>query len=118
MTQPRLPNTKRPTIGRALRDRIDRRDGSACVYCGRDQGLVYDHVFPFAQGGSTTYDNLVVACGACNALAGDRVFPELNAKREWIQWARPQFTLDELEAMAWQLAAVEGTLEGPDDRRQ
>jgi 5-methylcytosine-specific restriction endonuclease McrA len=80
-----------------MKEQIRARDHDTCVYCGKSGGaLVFDHVFPFAQGGSTTVFNLVLACVGCNAIAGDRVFPELQAKRDWIRWARSQLSSDEI----------------------
>ena len=43
------------------------RDGWVCVYCGlRTSPLTCDHVLPVSRGGSSTLDNLVTACLACN----------------------------------------------------
>ena len=63
------------TRDHALIDRIRRRDGDICRYCGvqvnwKDRksnvGGTYDHVIPVSQGGENTYDNVVVACRGCN----------------------------------------------------
>jgi 5-methylcytosine-specific restriction endonuclease McrA len=54
------------------------RDGWVCVYCGLRSGpLTCDHVVPVSRGGSSTFDNLVTACLACN-LAKSTMTP-----REW-----------------------------------
>ncbi len=45
------------------------RDKGLCCYCGNKVSLsnfTYDHVIPRAQGGKTTWDNIVVACLTCN----------------------------------------------------
>jgi 5-methylcytosine-specific restriction endonuclease McrA len=51
------------------------RDGYRCQYCGircAIDELTYDHVIPRAQGGRTTWDNIVSACYACNATKANR----------------------------------------------
>ena len=53
------------------RQNLFRRDGFRCVYCGSGERLTLDHVVPRAQGGKTTWKNLVTACSRCNAKKGD-----------------------------------------------
>jgi len=51
------------------------RDEFTCQYCGRKlamRELNYDHVLPRAQGGKTTWDNIVTACYDCNAQKSGR----------------------------------------------
>ncbi|MCL2715752.1 MAG: HNH endonuclease [Alphaproteobacteria bacterium] len=46
------------------------RDRFRCQYCGEEfirGGLTFDHVVPRADGGRTSWDNIVAACGPCNA---------------------------------------------------
>lgn len=43
-----------------------RRDRHKCGYCGRRADTV-DHVVPRCQGGATTWENTVAACGPCNS---------------------------------------------------
>ncbi len=56
------------------RERIFRRDGFRCVYCGdvfEPDDLTLDHVQPRMRGGDPSDGNLVSACRACNtAKAG------------------------------------------------
>lgn len=59
------------------------RDGFCCQYCGvkfplRD--LTKDHVVPRAQGGRTTWDNIVMACRHCNERKGNQT-PEQAGMR-------------------------------------
>jgi len=61
-----------PTISAALRTRVRRQARQRCEYCQTPEwitGLVceIDHIIPRAHGGSTTFDNLCLACSACNA---------------------------------------------------
>ena len=51
------------------------RDRYRCQYCGRrfaSGDLTYDHVIPRSQGGKTTWENIVLACVACNRAKGGR----------------------------------------------
>lgn len=57
----------REWISDSLRDKVLKRDGYKCRYCGRsDRPLELDHVYPVSKGGETTEDNLVTACDLCN----------------------------------------------------
>lgn len=51
------------------------RDGSACVWCGRElwlRDLTREHVVPRSRGGHMTTENAVVACRACNKRRGSK----------------------------------------------
>jgi 5-methylcytosine-specific restriction endonuclease McrA len=51
------------------------RDAYTCQYCGRtaaSRELTFDHVLPRAQGGRTTWENIVAACARCNEKKGCR----------------------------------------------
>ena len=51
------------------------RDGSACVWCGRElwlRDLTREHVIPRSRGGHMTAENAVVACRACNKRRGSK----------------------------------------------
>lgn len=51
------------------------RDASMCQYCGKrfpTAELSLDHVIPRSKGGTTTWDNVVCACLACNVRKGGR----------------------------------------------
>lgn len=57
------------------RRNIFKRDRFTCQYCGRQPGsqeLTIDHVLPRAQGGTSTWENCVLACIDCNAKKADR----------------------------------------------
>ncbi|KIU48394.1 HNH endonuclease [Bradyrhizobium elkanii] len=46
------------------------RDRFRCQYCGEQQlrgELTFDHVVPRADGGQTSWSNIVAACSPCNA---------------------------------------------------
>ena len=57
------------------RRNIFKRDRFTCQYCGRQPGsedLTIDHVVPRAQGGTSTWENCVLACVECNSQKADR----------------------------------------------
>ncbi len=49
------------------------RDRFTCQYCGLRDDLTFDHVIPRSRGGSTTWENVVAACSACNLRKGDKM---------------------------------------------
>lgn len=59
------------------------RDKYMCQYCGDKKmmsGLTYDHVIPRAQGGTTTWTNIVTACSDCNTKKGGRTPAEARMR--------------------------------------
>ena len=57
------------------RRNIFKRDHWACQYCGCQPGseeLTIDHVVPRSQGGTSTWENCVLACIGCNKRKADR----------------------------------------------
>lgn len=68
--------TKRQVSDR-LRFRVFYRDGMTCKICGKsrakyhDLELVVDHIFPWAKGGETVFENLQTLCQPCNGGKGD-----------------------------------------------
>lgn len=83
-------NKRKRGLKREKRDRIFRRDGWACCYCGRSvitkalklEDLTLDHIKPRSKGGSDEYNNLCTACRDCNQIKGDRTLKQLKLKRE------------------------------------
>lgn len=70
-----------PRVGsKRTRFRILKRDGFACVYCGRkapDVELEVDHVVPTSKGGTSQDSNLVSACRECNGGKSDSLLSEV-----------------------------------------
>lgn len=65
------------------RRNIYARDSNQCQYCGGHyptRELTLDHVLPRVQGGSHTWENLVVACVRCNARKGGRTPEQAHVK--------------------------------------
>jgi len=61
----------RRSISDKLRRQVVEGANGVCEYCGNQQKLgigtfQIDHIYPQALGGSTTLDNLALACPACN----------------------------------------------------
>lgn len=50
--------------------------GYRCIYCGKKTvALQQDHIIPLARGGTHTIENIVPACGPCNAKKGVKPAP-------------------------------------------
>ena len=77
---------------------ILRRDNFTCQYCGASNHiLTVDHIFPKSRGGTTNWDNVVVACKPCNLKKGNRTPVEsgmkLNSKPVKPDILFPQFII-------------------------
>ena len=62
----------RPKLSRV---NVSLRDEFQCQYCGQtyeSRALNLDHVLPRAQGGHTTWENVVTCCVPCNTRKGAR----------------------------------------------
>lgn len=57
---------------RPNRNRIYKRDGYECVYCGSKKNLTLDHVIPKSRGGTNDWTNLVTSCMKCNLKKANR----------------------------------------------
>jgi 5-methylcytosine-specific restriction endonuclease McrA len=79
---------------RFSRFNIYARDDSTCQYCGRRlprSELNLDHVVPRSRGGSTTWENVVCSCVACNLRKGGRS-PDEAGMRLRRAPSRPRWT--------------------------
>lgn len=65
---------------RANRNRIYKRDGNQCIYCGSKKDLTLDHVIPKSKGGKNDWINLVTSCFKCNLKKRDRTPEEAKMK--------------------------------------
>ena len=86
----RLPRTK----VRFSRYNIYLRDGNTCQYCSRElprTDLNLDHVVPRAQGGRTTWENVVCCCIDCNLTKGART-PDQAGMKLMKTPVRPRWT--------------------------
>ncbi|HET6922138.1 MAG TPA: HNH endonuclease [Anaeromyxobacteraceae bacterium] len=79
---------------RFSRFNIYARDDSTCQYCGRRlprSELNLDHVLPRSRGGSTTWENVVCSCVACNLRKGGRSPDEAGMRLKRAP-SRPRWT--------------------------
>jgi hypothetical protein len=65
-------------IPRALREQVRRRAQQRCEYCQSAEWLVgmrheCDHILPRHMGGSSTAENLCLACSSCNSHKQARI---------------------------------------------
>lgn len=68
------------------------RDKGACQYCGKSvpsDEFSFEHVIPRAQGGHTSWENIVVSCVPCNRRKGGRT-PEQAHMRLRSRPTRPR----------------------------
>lgn len=78
------------------------RDKNTCQYCGRAfprAELNLDHVIPRAQGGISTWENVVCSCLACNRRKGGHS-PEEAGMQLLRRPFRPQWTPFMLETFS------------------
>jgi 5-methylcytosine-specific restriction endonuclease McrA len=79
---------------RFSRHNIFVRDRNVCQYCGRTfsrSELNLDHVVPRSRGGTTSWENIVCSCLACNKKKGGRLPGEVGM-RLIVSPARPRWT--------------------------
>lgn len=57
---------------KSKRQRIYKRDGYRCTYCGSSENLTLDHIVPQALGGWHNDENLTTACRSCNCAKGKK----------------------------------------------
>ena len=65
------------------RRNIFKRDRFTCQFCGRQPGseeLTIDHVVPRSRGGTSTWENCVLACVPCNARKANRTPEQAGMK--------------------------------------
>lgn len=68
-------------VSKELRERVARQARYRCGYCLTREAIVgtpmeVEHIFPVSLGGSTTEENLWLACSFCNLHKGNRTFAE------------------------------------------
>src|SRR5438105_12051073 len=107
----RLLKRRKPVV-RFSRENVFARDHGKCQYCSRPvtrSEATYDHVVPRAQGGTTCWENIVIACVPCNQKKGGRT-PEQARMRLKVLPSKPArlpdairltFTWDKGMPAAW-----------------
>lgn len=64
----------RMAVSGAVQQKIWKRDGLMCMYCGREMGdvqLTVDHFVPLEHGGANDQSNYLTACRGCNKKKGN-----------------------------------------------
>lgn len=84
------------------RHNLYQRDRLTCQYCGLQPGseeLTVDHVLPRSRGGTSSWDNCVLACVECNHRKADRTPEEAGmplrkapARPAWTEFHARQFS--------------------------
>ena len=74
-----------------IKQRILRRDGFICQYCGQEANTV-DHVIPRRLNGNDSDDNLVASCSRCNLSKGGRFFVSQRTPPTPRSFSNPQNT--------------------------
>ena len=67
--------SQRPSIPDSVRQQVEQDAGNRCGYCLTERRytakiLHVEHIIPIAAGGSSTIDNLWLACDLCNSYKG------------------------------------------------
>jgi len=73
----------RGVFPRFTRRNVYMRDDYTCQYCGvrkPARELNYDHVIPRHRGGTTSWENIVTSCYACNDRKGAHTADEIGMK--------------------------------------
>ena len=74
-----------------IKQRILRRDGFICQYCGQEANTV-DHVIPRRLNGNDSDDNLLSSCSRCNLSKGGRFFVSKRTPPTPRSFSNPQNT--------------------------
>lgn len=53
-------------------EKIKLQTGGICNYCGSEDNLSLDHIFPKRYGGTDSAENLIFACRTCNSSKGKK----------------------------------------------
>ena len=57
-------------------EKVKLQTGQICNYCGSNEKLALDHIFPQKYGGKDDAENLVFACKTCNSSKGKKDLKE------------------------------------------
>ena len=95
----------------ALREQIIQQAGHHCGYCLRTAALMgmpmtLDHIIPQAAGGSTTEENLWLACRRCNEFKGGQTHAHDPQSGDRVSLFNPRLQIW-AEHFAWSEDGVE-----------
>lgn len=60
-------------ISSDVKKQVYERDNGACVVCGSNEELEFDHIIPFSKGGSSTKGNIQLLCLKHNRKKGNKI---------------------------------------------
>lgn len=74
-------------VSTELRGRVRELFQNRCAYCQTAESLTVtvfeiEHIVPRSKGGSTTFENLCLACPSCNRYKSDRLIGTLESGSE------------------------------------
>lgn len=86
------------------------RDGSRCVWCGRDVEVGHvvvttEHLIPKAKGGPSWMENEVAACRRCNGKRGHQTIGQ------WLHFCAQQGWQPDLAFLIVRLKALQAVIE-------
>lgn len=67
--------------------------GRTCFYCHDEIAVVIDHVVPWSWDNDNDIENLVPTCMLCNLLASNKIFDDVESKRQYILGRRKNYKL-------------------------
>jgi hypothetical protein len=66
-------------------EKLKIENGKTCNYCGSNEALALDHIFPRKYGGKDDSENLIFACRTCNSSKGKKDLMEwMNDKNQFL----------------------------------
>ncbi len=66
-------------------EKVKLQTGQICNYCGSNEKLALDHIFPQKYGGKDDAENLIFACRVCNSSKGKKDLMEwMNFKGQFL----------------------------------
>jgi len=89
----------------ALRRRVTESAHHRCGYCLRTEELMgmpmtIEHIIPEALGGTTTEDNLWLACSSCNQFKASQIRERDPRNSDWVKIFNPRLQVWD-EHFAW-----------------
>lgn len=81
--------TKDNAMNRSLRyhrhwNKLVELHGGLCFYCQEEIAVSIDHIIPQSWDHDDSIENLVPACMYCNSIASDKMFEDVEIKRQYI----------------------------------
>lgn len=64
-----------------IKDELYQEANGQCEYCGSEispEAAMIDHIVPIKDGGTSTVDNLLIACPKCNILKADKILGSIS----------------------------------------